>query len=517
MGHRGVVTGGYDEWAAARIPALLRFAHLLTGDAETAEALVRRALERIGSGWSQVARSDDPDRAARSCVVALCPGRPAPVPVPVGGESHDRGTSLRTAIAALPVRRRATLVLRYAEGRTDTEIGDVLGCSARVVHGHLARGHDALREQLAQDGSGAAQREVEDALRETLSGWADQAPTSLRRGIPVIEATPPRRRGALLAALAVVALLGTITVVDRATSTPAGVISYPHTSVPATWRAESYGGVEVEVPETWGWGGAPFRSDLFAHRLGACGADQAAVQSDADHASYISQATGFVGRPVQMSDLCVAWGADGVFPSGNALWFASPMPVGVEAVRTGTVAETRAIGDQHVTVFSHSSALRRQVLGTAHTVGVDANGCPSTGVQRPTPGRATVGSAEPTSMSVCVYSQDSGATALEWSGQVGAAAARAYVEAVGAAAGTHAGACGTTPTGQWVALGVHQRSDVRWDVVDIGCGQIRGDDAEVSLAASVVRPWAIPGVRAYVSAGPSVPADLRRFFHVLAG
>src|SRR5262249_52161420 len=153
---------------------------------------------------------------------------------------------------------------------------------------------------------------------------------------------------------------------------------------PHSWRYESYAGVQVQVPATWGWGGAPMRSDIFEGKnsLGSCGSSTAAVQSPEDSAAYISLQTGFTGRPTMMSDICVPWGAAGVMPRGDALWFASPLDVGVKSVG-GVVAETRAVGSQHVTVFSTSSALRRQILGTATAVDTDANGCPTQAVVRP--------------------------------------------------------------------------------------------------------------------------------------
>jgi hypothetical protein len=403
------------------------------------------------------------------------------------------------------------VVLRHAEQRPDTEIGDVLGCSESVVRGQLARAHDVVRERL---GKGAPTEGIDRSLAAALASWADEAPSSLQHDPPTAtDVVRPRRRAGGLAALAVIALLATITVVDHVTSTPSGVITYPHVATPPTWRTESYDGVEVQVPDTWGWGGAPFRSDLFAHHLGACGADTAAVQSAADSSPYISSATGFVGRPAMLSDLCVPWGADGVFPSGDAVWFGSPLPVGVRAVSTGTVAETRAVGTQHVTVFADSSQLRRQILGTAHTVGVDAYGCPTDGVQQPTSTSVT----RPSAISVCVYSQDTGATALEWSGEVGADAARAYVDAIGSAGGTGPGDCGTNPSGQWVALGIHGSSGIRWDVVDLACGRVLTGRDHVLLSAADVKPWALPGVRAYVFAGTAVPGDLRGLFHAPLG
>ena len=45
------MAGAFDEWAAARTPSLLRFAHALTEDGPGAEAAVRAALVRTGKAW----------------------------------------------------------------------------------------------------------------------------------------------------------------------------------------------------------------------------------------------------------------------------------------------------------------------------------------------------------------------------------------------------------------------------------------------------------------------------------
>ena len=232
------------------------------------------------------------------------------------------------------------------------------------------------------------------------------------------------------------ALVGGIAWVDHVTSTPDGVITYPQVDVPSDWRVESYAGVQVRVPVTWGFGGSPVRSDSFRGRhLGGCGANEAAVLSSADDATYASSVTPFVGRPAVMTDRCVPWGSDGVLPRSEAVWFASPLAVGVEHVGS-QVAETRAVGSQKVSVFAGSSALRRKILGTAEVVRVDGNGCPTRAVQQPTRGPAGL---EPSSMSVCVYSEDTGAPELMWSGHTTEPPARSYADAVARAA--PAGTC----------------------------------------------------------------------------
>jgi RNA polymerase sigma factor (sigma-70 family) len=53
--------------------------------------------------------------------------------------------ALVQALAELPARQRAVLVLRYFEELTEAEIADTLGCSAGAVKSAAARGLQRLR------------------------------------------------------------------------------------------------------------------------------------------------------------------------------------------------------------------------------------------------------------------------------------------------------------------------------------------------------------------------------------
>jgi RNA polymerase sigma factor (sigma-70 family) len=61
------------------------------------------------------------------------------------GEDWD---ALRRALALVPSRQRAVLVLRYLEDLPDTTIAALLGCSPATVRSHAARGLAALRPLL---------------------------------------------------------------------------------------------------------------------------------------------------------------------------------------------------------------------------------------------------------------------------------------------------------------------------------------------------------------------------------
>jgi hypothetical protein len=496
------VTSGYGEWAAARTPSLLRLALVVAGSDEAADRAVRAALARTWSSWETILRTDDPDLRARHFLLAACPTRrvPAPVrvPVPAGGpEESTPPDVVGPWLDSLPLRRRAAVVLRHLEERPDTEIAEILGTPASVVRKDL--------ERAVADLPG-------DALREALVALASSAPAQLSGPVAAVDAPPVRRlRSPWVAALAVLGLVVTVALVNKATQAPPGVIRYPSVTAPSAWRAESYDGVQVRVPDTWGWGGAPLRSDIFGgHRLGACGANQAAVLSPSDHSSYISSATPFVGRPAKMSERCLTWGSDGVMPSGDAVWFDSPMAVGVKPLGA-VLAETRAVGDQHVTVFSGDPALRRQILGTAQQVEVDANGCPTRAVQRPVSGASAPA---PASMSVCVYSQDTGTAVLLWSALKDSASARAYVQAFAAAGPGGRTSCPVTPQGEWVALGIRDSRGgaERWDVLDLGCARLIGRGTEAALTVADVAPWAGGGTTAYVGLPRGLDGGLAPYF-----
>ena len=57
------------------------------------------------------------------------------------------------ALATLPARQRAALVLRYYEDLSERETAEMLGCSVAAVKSLVARGGGALRELIrGEDG-----------------------------------------------------------------------------------------------------------------------------------------------------------------------------------------------------------------------------------------------------------------------------------------------------------------------------------------------------------------------------
>ena len=70
---------------------------------------------------------------------------------PVAPDATDeiaRRAGLLQALHALPLRQRATIILRYLEGMSERETAAVLGCSEGTVKSQSARALGSLRNFL---------------------------------------------------------------------------------------------------------------------------------------------------------------------------------------------------------------------------------------------------------------------------------------------------------------------------------------------------------------------------------
>jgi RNA polymerase sigma-70 factor (sigma-E family) len=142
----------------------LRMATLLTGNPDAAEDLVQASLLKLYRAWSRVDTSGEPDAYLRQIIVNTSRSwwrarwrheTPVPdVPDTAAGEDaadrHAVGTLVRAALARLPARQRAVLVLRYFEDLPEREVAALLGCSAGAVKTHAHRGLRSLRESLGE-------------------------------------------------------------------------------------------------------------------------------------------------------------------------------------------------------------------------------------------------------------------------------------------------------------------------------------------------------------------------------
>ena len=149
---------GFDAFMRARAAGLLRYGYVLTGSWHDAGDLVQEALARVGAVWTRVSSRGDPEPYVRTTMARLhvswwrrrrlerlvgsVPERPY---VDAALTRVDTGSELWTALATLPARQRAVLVLRYYEHCADEEIAAVLGISRGTVRSQASRGLVKLR------------------------------------------------------------------------------------------------------------------------------------------------------------------------------------------------------------------------------------------------------------------------------------------------------------------------------------------------------------------------------------
>ena len=155
----------YEDFVAARLPSILRYATALTGSPPLAEDVVQEVLVRVQSRWRRISAVERPEAYVRRMVlneylgwrrrrssreVALPPETMEGLAPRVADPALAHGDSdqLRRALALLPRRQRAVLVLRFYEGLSDAEIAVDLGCATGTVRSHASRALAALRTAL---------------------------------------------------------------------------------------------------------------------------------------------------------------------------------------------------------------------------------------------------------------------------------------------------------------------------------------------------------------------------------
>lgn len=159
----------FKEYVVAQSHALRRTAYLMCGDWHQAEDLVQATLLRLYRSWGRVQRSGNRDAYVRQVLVRCLIDerrrswrRERPFgELPEAGlhvrdedvVDHDAGfdvdlgnrDEIFAALAKVPKRQRATLVLRYWEDMSVEQVAHALDCSVGTVKSQSARGLATLR------------------------------------------------------------------------------------------------------------------------------------------------------------------------------------------------------------------------------------------------------------------------------------------------------------------------------------------------------------------------------------
>ncbi|WP_328925377.1 SigE family RNA polymerase sigma factor [Streptomyces sp. NBC_00190] len=149
----------FQSFVAARWSHLVRTAYLLTGDPHDAEDVTQTALAKAYRSWRRVSRSDSPEAYVRRMLVSCNNDRFRKRRVPERLTDAVPDTSVRdnavawadernvlmAALAELPARQRAVVVMRYWEDLSEAETADVLGCSQGTIKSQASKALAKLR------------------------------------------------------------------------------------------------------------------------------------------------------------------------------------------------------------------------------------------------------------------------------------------------------------------------------------------------------------------------------------
>jgi RNA polymerase sigma-70 factor (sigma-E family) len=154
----------YSEYVAAQAEQVRFTAYLLCGDWHEAEDLAQAAFVRLYLAWGRIDRTEPITAYVRKILTRIylnerrrlwrklerLTGAP-PEPPAAPGPAPEQRMLVMAALAQVPRRQRAALVLRYWEDLSVEETADALGCSVGTVKSQCARGLRRLRELLPTD------------------------------------------------------------------------------------------------------------------------------------------------------------------------------------------------------------------------------------------------------------------------------------------------------------------------------------------------------------------------------
>ena len=168
----------FVEFAEAARGRLRRTAYLMCGDWDQASDHVQEGLIRVYVAWPRLTRAGREYAYARKAVVSAFldhSRRRSSTEVPTEhdgdvssgqdvAESVALRSALMSALAGLPQRQRACVVLRYFDDLSVADTASALGCSEGTVKSQTSRALDSLRSTF--DGSPVGSLAIEG-----ISSW----------------------------------------------------------------------------------------------------------------------------------------------------------------------------------------------------------------------------------------------------------------------------------------------------------------------------------------------------------
>lgn len=152
----------FRNFAASRMRGLRRTAFLLCGDWHHADDVTQTVLTKLYCNWTKIQRRERVDAYVRTMVVRATFDRKRrfswrrelssahPPETPIADNAHvEERMVLLDALAKMPPRQRAVLVLRFWDDLDIADTASALGCSEGTVKSQTARGLVTLRALLS--------------------------------------------------------------------------------------------------------------------------------------------------------------------------------------------------------------------------------------------------------------------------------------------------------------------------------------------------------------------------------
>lgn len=143
----------FDDFVASCSGRLLRTAYLLTHDHALAEDLLQTALAKSWFAWRRI--EGDPEPYVRKVLVNTYASwwrrrwhgeQPTErLPEQAHHDQPDTAQDLWSALARLPRRQRAVVVLRFVEDLSEAETARILDCSVGTVKSQASKALAKLR------------------------------------------------------------------------------------------------------------------------------------------------------------------------------------------------------------------------------------------------------------------------------------------------------------------------------------------------------------------------------------
>ena len=147
----------FDSYVVARRRSLLRTAWLLTGDWYAADDLVQNALMNCYPKWRRIS-AGDADAYVRRAIFnshaswwrrrwrgERSTAEPPETSLGDPYADSDQRSFVLNALAGLPARQRAVIVLRFYEDLTEAQTAEVLGCAVGTIKSQTAKALATLR------------------------------------------------------------------------------------------------------------------------------------------------------------------------------------------------------------------------------------------------------------------------------------------------------------------------------------------------------------------------------------